>query len=237
VTTVAISQPIYFPWAGFFEQMALADIFVWLDDAQFSKGSYTNRIQVKLANGRKWMTIPLSGGGTDTPIGELVAAGTTWKSSHRSMLQQSLASYEYIETTLRQFDEVTQSDLLCDLLIQSTEVPAQLLKCLPKTIVRSSAMNVKSRSSERVLEIVKKLGGHKYITGHGAAQYLDHEAFEAEGIEVEYMDYSPEPWTQGHGAFTPFVTVLDLIASTGNNASAHLRPRTVPWSTFLQTTG
>lgn len=43
---VVISQPMYFPWFGFMAQMSLADVFIWLDDAQFSKGSFTNRVQV-----------------------------------------------------------------------------------------------------------------------------------------------------------------------------------------------
>jgi hypothetical protein len=42
MTTVAISQPMYLPWPAFIEMMKLADVFLWLDDAQFSKGSFTN---------------------------------------------------------------------------------------------------------------------------------------------------------------------------------------------------
>ena len=65
MTTVMISQPMYFPWAGFIAQMALADVMIWLDDVQFSKGSFTNRIQVKTASGPiKWMSIPLEGKGS-----------------------------------------------------------------------------------------------------------------------------------------------------------------------------
>ena len=59
MTTVVISQPMYFPWTGFFGQMKLADIYVWLDDAQFSKGSFTNRVQALLNGKQTWMTIPL----------------------------------------------------------------------------------------------------------------------------------------------------------------------------------
>ena len=56
---VVISQPMYFPWFGFMAQMSLADVFIWLDDAQFSKGSFTNRVQVKTDNGLTWMSVPL----------------------------------------------------------------------------------------------------------------------------------------------------------------------------------
>ena len=49
MTTVVISQPMLFPWVGMFEQVALADVFVHYDDVQFSKGSFTNRVQLKTA--------------------------------------------------------------------------------------------------------------------------------------------------------------------------------------------
>ncbi|NBX37756.1 MAG: hypothetical protein EBR10_11170, partial [Planctomycetes bacterium] len=48
---IVISQSMYFPWVGFLEQMSLADIFVVYDDVQFSKGSFTSRVQAKTAAG------------------------------------------------------------------------------------------------------------------------------------------------------------------------------------------
>ena len=52
MTTVVISQPMFFPWVGMFEQIALADVYVHYDDVQFSKGSFTNRVQLKTARAR-----------------------------------------------------------------------------------------------------------------------------------------------------------------------------------------
>ena len=54
-----ISQPMYFPWVGMLEQMRLADVFVHLDDAQYSKGGFLNRVQVKTQQGSSWITVPL----------------------------------------------------------------------------------------------------------------------------------------------------------------------------------
>lgn len=227
---------MYFPWAGFFEHLALADVLVWLDDVQFSKGSRTNRIQVKLPGGPKWMTIPLRGKGTNVPIVDLASSAEDWKPSHRAMLEQSLRGAPHFDLAAGLFDAAMANAGLCDLLIASCELPARLLQCLPAKIVRSSAMSVAGKSSTRVLDIVRSLGGDRYVTGHGAASYLDHGAFDAAGIAVEYMSYGPEPWPQAHGPFTPYVTVLDLIAAKGVLGSEHLRPQTVGWQAFLQAT-
>ena len=57
---VVISQSMYFPWVGMLEQIRLADVFIHYDDVQFSKGSFSNRVQVKQPDGTSaWMTIPL----------------------------------------------------------------------------------------------------------------------------------------------------------------------------------
>ena len=54
---VACHQPNFMPWSGFFAKAAAADVFVLLDDVQFSKGSYTNRTRMA---GGKWRTVPVN---------------------------------------------------------------------------------------------------------------------------------------------------------------------------------
>ena len=71
VKTVVILQPQFFPWRGVFEQIRLADEFVHLDDAQFQKGGFTNRVQLKTANGPLWLTVPVLRHGKLPPIAEV----------------------------------------------------------------------------------------------------------------------------------------------------------------------
>ncbi|MBX3509095.1 MAG: WbqC family protein [Parvibaculum sp.] len=235
MTRVVISQPMYFPWPGFFEQMMLADVYIWLDDAQFSKGSFTNRIQVNINGHRKWMTIPLEGKGTMTPISGLRAAGNTWVASHREMLRQSLSRLPARAAALEIFEKATSGTLLVDCLVQSAALPASYIGIAPGVVRRSSEMGVSGASWQRVLDLVKAVGGTTYITGHGAAAYMDHEAFEREGVSVEYMDYSKTPWGNAENFVSPYVTILDLIAAEGKGAVDCLRPRTLGWRRFLET--
>jgi hypothetical protein len=59
VTFVAIHQPNHLPWLGFFQKIAVADIFVFLDDVQFSKNSYIDRGQVLHNDQSRWQTQPV----------------------------------------------------------------------------------------------------------------------------------------------------------------------------------
>ena len=232
---VVISQPMYFPWAGFLAQMALADVYIWLDDAQFSKGSFTNRVQVKMPNGRKWMSVSLQGKGGHRKIHDLEAMGDEWVSSHRTLLSQSLQRRPQTDQAMAIFDAATSdSDLLVDCLINSAEGLARHLGVLPPKILRASKMGIDGSSWSRVLQLVRAVGGTDYITGLGARDYLDHEAFEAEGVDVRYMNYQQLPWPQPFGDFTPYITGLDLVASLESEiAQTHLCPDSINWRAFL----
>lgn len=234
MTTVVISQPMYLPWPGFISQMAAADVLIWLDDAQFSRGSFTNRIQMRTSAGSRWLSIPLVGKGFQVPIRDLVAAQPDWLRSHRDSLRQALAGAPFLPDALSILDAAAAADTVCDALIQSAE--CCLAACHPpgNDIRRSSEMGVPGASWRRVLDLVLAVGGTRYLTGHGAANYLDHAAFEAAGIAVDYMGYDLRPWPQQHEPFSPYVTGLDLIAHVPpERRSTHLSRKTIPWRDFL----
>ncbi|HEY3889180.1 MAG TPA: WbqC family protein [Caulobacteraceae bacterium] len=233
MTTVVISQPMYFPWPGFFELIACADIYAHLDDTQFSKGSFTNRIQIKQPDGRAWMTIPLVEKGSFKEIRRLEAADPNFRSRHRDLVRQALRGAPHLDQSLDLFDTVVKHERLVELLTASVEESAARLAITRPSWLRTSDLELPGRSTSRVLDIVKHLGGTRYVTAHGAAGYLDHEAFEAAGVNVEYVDYSLTPYPQSHGDFTPYVSVLDLIANAGPGAGGYIRPRTKPWREFL----
>lgn len=231
---VAISQPMLFPWTGFFEQRMIADAYIYLDDVQFSKGSFTNRVQILKGERQSWMTIPLTGKGTHQSIIQLEAAGTAWKTEHIRQLEGALKGAPYLDTVLAIVKEVYAHDNLCDLLIASSEAVAAYMginKDCP--IYRSSKMDVLGSSSQRVLDLTLKLSGTHYITGHGAMNYLDHEHFANSGVSVKYMRYGCTPWPQPRSKFTPYVSILDLIARVGKDARSYLAPDTIPWRQFI----
>ena len=94
-------------------------------------------------------------------------------------------------------------------------------------------LGILGAGSSRVLEIVLRLGGNTYVTGHGARNYLDHEAFERVGVDVRYMNYSCSQYQQLHGQFTPYVSALDLVANCGVEGEKLIRSTTINWKDFL----
>lgn len=234
MTTVVISQPMYLPWPGFISHMAMADVLIWLDDAQFSRGSFTNRVQIRTPSGSKWLSIPLIGKGFETPIRALAAAEPDWRRSHSDLARQALRGSPYLIEAVSIIDKTAASATLCDALITSSELCLSACVQNGRKTLRSSEMAVAGGSWRRVLDLVHSVGGTRYLTGHGAVNYLDHLVFEAEGVSVDYMGYEFAPWPQQHGEFSPYVTSLDLVANVPpERRHWHLSTKTIPWRQFL----
>jgi hypothetical protein len=238
MTAVVISQPMLFPWIGLFEQIQASDIYVHYVDAHFSKGSFTNRVQVKTGSGTKWLTVPLKKAKLGTDIRETqVNYLQPWQQKHIEMLKQSYARAKFSEDMIALVEEVygPHDDTICSLAIRSmNSICAYYGLSQGRKFLQSHELDVQGAGSPKVVGMVRKLAGTVYITGHGAQNYLDHDAFEQAGIEVRYMNYRKKQYPQLHGAFTPYVTILDLIANVGLAGKEYICSDTVNWREFLK---
>lgn len=235
--TIVISQPMYFPWVGQFEQMRLSDIFVFYDDVQFSKGSFSNRVQLKTESGRRWMTVPLK----DLHLGQRIGEAKpddrkNWQQNHIEAFRRAYTSAPYLKDALDLMDAAFSSAAanLSELSIASTMVLVRYFALDQETdFARSSELGVLGSSTQRVIDICQDQGADSYLTGHGARDYLDCEAFEARGLTVSFIEYGCKPYAQLHGSFTPYVSALDLVANCGPQAREWILGRPVTWRTFM----
>jgi hypothetical protein len=234
--SVVISQPMFFPWVGMFEQMCLADVYVHYDDAQFSKGSFTNRVQIKTSKGAQWLTVPLRDLSLGQKIMEVhVDDRQDWRKRHLAFLKQAYDAAPFRDEMFALVERVytEPATTISSVAIASTDAIRRYFGFAKPTLVRySSELGIEGESSRRVLDIVKQCEGATYITGHGARNYLDHELFEREGVRVEYIDYKKIPYPQLHGEFTPFVSALDVIANVGREGGRLFASGTVYWKEF-----
>lgn len=226
-----------FPWVGLLEQIRLADVLVFYDDVQFSKGSFTNRVQVKTPTGVQWMTVPLQ----DLKLGSvidkvMISTAVEWREKHLAMLDRSFKGSPYANEALSMAREIYSVDhsSIGHLARASMLALGDYFGLLEgKRVLDVRELSIDGSSSQRVLDIVSSVGGSVYITGHGARNYLDHEAFELSGIEVQYIKYDCHTYPQRWGEFTPYVTALDLLASLGRKGEQLISSKSVPWREFI----
>jgi hypothetical protein len=235
---IVVSQSMLFPWVGMLEQIRLADVFVHYDDVQFSKGSFVNRVQLKWPSGSKWLTVPLVDLHLGLRINEVRPAGTaSWKQQHLEFLAKSFENAPYAKDALMIAEKVYSIDYadIGSLSRVSLIELAQYFGFEQTTqFLDVAKLDIGGSSSQRVFDVVKKLGGTNYITGHGAANYLDHQLFEQAGIDVRYMEYQRKPYPQNYGAFNPYVTGLDLVAHCGPAGATMICSGTSSWRDFIK---
>jgi len=232
---VAINQPCYLPWRGHFALLKTSDVFVFYDDVQFTSNtsrSFFARVQLKTAAGRRWLTVPVRKSGKFGQRIDAVAIAEDgrWRARHAAAIREAFRGAPFADSVEPVLAALTGASWprLAELTIATTRLAAELLGVRRDTL-RSSALGIEGAGSARVLAICRALGATRYVTGHGALDYLEHEAFEAAGIAVDYMDYDRSPYPQLHGVFEPYVTALDVLANTGPAAADHVGGRTVPW--------
>jgi hypothetical protein len=222
------------------EQIKLADIFVHYDDVQFSKGSFTNRVQIKHADGEtSWMTIPLSNFRLGQQINEVTIQNpSVWTSKHLNLLRNSFVNAPYAKDALNLAEQVLSLPFttIAEISRASMLALAHYYDLSHSTsFIDSATLNIYGSSTQRVVDIVKTLGGTRYISGRGGLHYLNHNLFEVNGIGVAYMEYKCKPYPQGHGAFTPYVSGLDLVAHTGQAGIDYIVSEAVNWRDLLVT--
>jgi hypothetical protein len=232
---IVISQPMFFPWIGIFQQMRLADIFVHYDDVQLPLGrSFISRVQIKAYSGIQWLTVPIKRKSFQIINNVLIDHTKNWRKKHFKSLETNYKKAPYFHDMISLVENVYSFPFkfLSELNIYATENIAKYLNLTPN-FLKSSELKKESSSSKKILDIVNELRGTIYITGHGAKNYLDHKLFDKNNIHVDYISYNLTPFPQLHGTFTPYVSILDLIANVGGNASSWLNATTINWKDFI----
>ncbi len=234
MTTIVISQPMFFPWIGLFEQIRLADIYIHYDDVQIPQGrSFINRVQIKTINGCKWLTVPISHSGLQMIKDVRVDETSKWREKHVNILRHSYSKSPYFAEMIQLVHEIysLKTDFLNEINIYAIEKVCEYFS-LNTNFKTASHYPNQLHSSEKLYKLVSDFGGTRYLTGWGAKNYLDHSMFERNGIKVDYMDYEMRPYAQLFGEFTPYVSILDLIANKGKMGKDYLCSGTKYWRDF-----
>ncbi len=219
----AIIQPSYIPWRGYFHQIQKSDVFVFLDDVQFDKHGWRNRNRIKTANGTVWLTVPVASAGNvveGTPIDQIeIVWDKDWNTKHWRTLQQSYGRAPHFERYAALLGSFYQQRpaRLADFTIELTVAIAAELGLAPR-FVRSSQLGAAGTKTDRVVDILTRVGATHYISGPSARSYMEESKLTAAGISLEYMSYDYREYPQLYPPYDPQVSVLDLLFMMGPEA-------------------
>ena len=223
MTKVAIMQPTYLPWSGYFGLMQSVDVFVLLDSVQFSRRSWQQRNQIKTANGAQWLTVPvLSKGKRDQLIsGVELDKSSGFAATHTRSLETSYSKTphfnQYADSLLPMLK--TTSSLLADM---NTDIILYLKEQLGiKTrVLRASELDGCGVKAHLLASLCNQIGATTYVSPPGSKCYLDEsDAFKKISVTVEYYEFKHPHYSQPFGDFLPFMSVIDMLFNCGDQSS------------------
>lgn len=225
-----ILQPSYVPWRGYFDQIRRADLFIFYDDVQYDKHGWRNRNQIKTPHGKKWLTIPVHTAGVTSGIAiqdVQIDWSRNWPQSHLKSLASAYGRAPYFKQYLPLLESFysRHDGTIADFTIETTMLLARELGLEQARFMRSSELKgIGGQRTQRLVEILSRVGADHYISGPSAREYIEPEKFREAGIELEYMQYDYPEYPQLYPPFDPQVSVLDLLFMTGKKALDFIIP-------------
>ena len=224
--SVAMMQPTFLPWTGYFALLAAADVFVFLDDFQFCRRSFHHRNRLLLPDGTvTWITLPVAHGGR-VPLREA-----------RPLLDETFRR-RFLETLHHAWTRCAHRDgalaLVEPWIRRDWENLAAMNAALVREIaarlgfsprfVESSSLGSAGRRSARIADLLRRLGAGSYLAARGSLGYMVEDGvFPLPDVETYFQRYEPAPYPQLPGRpFVPYLSVLDPLARHGADATREI---------------
>ncbi len=223
---VAIHQPNYLPWPGYFYKLWLCDTFVLLDHVKLNKQGLTRRTYIpnlSTADTKRYLTVPLVKHSDNTPINELRIDHTKgWATKHYNILNQ-LYHKIYPESALWPlisdwYKSSAQFELLAE---WNVFLLKQILSYLEieRKMILSSSLNVGGVKDEMHTEIISMLDGNMYISGTTGTAYRKDHIFKAHNINIVDTDFlslmNMQPYKETN--FQSGLNILDILFHLGKD--------------------
>lgn len=225
---VAIHQPNFFPWLGYFDKINRSDIFVLLDDAQLQKtgAGWSSRVQLAIMGEAKWFTVPISRQfhGTAAINEVYFDSKVPWRKKLIKTLQSNYSKalyYDEVFGFLTKIIEFSEQNV-AKYNINSIKSVIEKLEIQTPLIIASD-LKVEAYATERLIAITKMLNGNVYLCGGGAAGYQEDSLFPLSEIELRYQNFMHPVFNQGSKkSFIKGLSIIDALMHCGFDGTKSL---------------
>jgi hypothetical protein len=216
---IAIHQPNFLPWPGYFYKMSLCDVFVFLDDVQINRRSYTQRVKIRhqsISGKDRWLSVPIKKHPEKTLINHIqIDPSKKWTENHWKILQntyRNAPNWDIYSPWMKELFDV------CFEYTSLSEMNIFLIKEIAKNLdikckmIKSSALPVYGKADTYTYQIVKHLDGIAYIRGKGEQRYAKDPVWQIDqSIEVVNINYDPFMKNDPSGTWQNGFSIIDLL--------------------------
>ena len=217
---IAIHQPNFLPWLGYFNKMVSCDVFVFLDDVEIKKsaGTWSNRVRIMSNSEPKWLSLPIKRHSGANLINSTEIADIEWKQKCIRQISSAYQRSPYHNQIMKLvYDIFSSTNLnLSQFNRESLLKIIGFLQIDPPTFVNSSNYSLTSKATDRLIDLVKQVGGNEYLCGGGSTSYLETEKFVQEKITLTYQNFEVKQYVQlNNSDFVPGLSIIDSLMMIG----------------------
>lgn len=221
---VAVTQPNYIPWIGYFDLLDEVDLFVAFDNAQFVKRSFIVRNRVKSPNGEPvWLTVNLHSNKRGDKINEVFLNDSDWSKKHIQKIEMYYRNApfydEYIEVISKLLKPLETESTLSEYNIRLLNEFSKLLSIETKIVKASDFMkHIEGSAEDKILKICKEVGASSYYNfKKGVEEGLyDPGHFTEQDVKLFKQDYVHPTYEQINGEYIPYLSIVDLLFNQGD---------------------
>jgi len=213
---VAIHQPNYLPWLGYFHKMKKANIFIILDNVQLPGKGLSNRNYIKGKDGKKvLLTVPIKklNGVNSTYIDAIPDYSKHWQREHLNKIKDAYLKAPYFDKSFELIESVVlqKQDNLSKLNTEFIEKICNLLEIKTQIVLASSLIDSQLQKNERNIDLCLQKGAKTYLSGQGAKKYNDENLFVQHQLNINYQNFEAPVYKQLGEGFMPNLSVLDVL--------------------------
>jgi hypothetical protein len=218
---LSVHQPQYLPWLGYFHKIANCDSFVFLDDVQFKKREFQNRNKIKTPSGPLWLTVPVATKGHFDQLIKDVRINNeeNWAAEHYKSIEHNYHRSPHFIEHEEFFRKLYEKkwDFLIDISMELIRYMLSYLK-IETPAKYSSEFQVKSFSTQRIIDLCRCTGSGAYLSGSGGRDYMDMALFDRNNIAVMFQDFKHPEYAQMFEGFEPYLSIIDLVFNCGHKS-------------------
>lgn len=219
---VAIHQPHYFPWEGYLRKIASVDKFILMDEVQLTDSSPMYRHSLLALNGEpKYITIPFDKKEYKHKYYKdiLLNPNINWQKNHLNFFKENFGKSPFYQEVINAIKPIFEKGYthICDVTIDTVKLLVKIFG-IETEIIKMSDLDYpkESKKNQLVLDLCLAARADYYLSGRGAKKYMDLEPFHEKGIDVEFQEFTQEPYKQHSSeVFVPGLTILDMMFSVG----------------------
>lgn len=220
---VAIHQPNFFPWLGYFDKISRADIFLVMDNVQFprtSRGTWCNRVKLIVGRRAAWVTMPIVRTHSELRIirDMQIDNSKDWREKLLRSIKINYCRASFFKEIFPFIEKLVNNPTnnLVEYNLTAIRSLVSALQLSPDKLILGSSLGVKGNATDLLIAMIKAIGGSAYLCGGGAAGYQEDNKFSEAGIELVYQNFKHPTYEQyGVRKFIPGLSIMDSLFNIG----------------------